>query len=183
LPGATNRRPHTPWHQTNLRSLETTPPHSLTYSLLLLPLLSLCFASFARTTLVCRDACFSEEHTMAATIPALGCSNHSRPDLQRYIPRPAAPGFPLTCVLADSLAAGAKTALDGMLSFYQGQEPGQIPGIFNQAQGYYWWIAGAAWNVSPDLQSTVNTTGSDAVLVAHKRYQLQQPGNGRDDVN
>jgi len=90
---------------------------------------------------------------MAATIPALGCSNHSRPDLQRYIPQPAAPGFPLTCVLADSLAAGAKTALDGMLSFYQGQEPGQIPGIFNQAQGYYWWIAGAAWNVSPDLHA------------------------------
>jgi len=51
------------------------------------------------------------------------------------------------------LAAGAKTALDGMLSFYQGQEPGQIPGIFNQAQGYYWWIAGAAWNVSPDLHA------------------------------
>jgi len=51
--------------------------------------------------------------------------------------------------LADSLSAGAKTAIEGMLSFYQGGDPGGIPGIFNEAQGYYWWIAGAAWNVEP----------------------------------
>jgi len=51
-----------------------------------------------------------------------------------------------------SLAAGSKTAIEGMLSFYHGDEKGGIPGIFNQAEGYYWWIAGAAWNV-PSLDS------------------------------
>jgi hypothetical protein len=34
-----------------------------------------------------------------------------------------------------------------MLTFYHGDEKGGIPGIFNQDEGYFWWIAGAAWNV------------------------------------
>jgi len=57
--------------------------------------------------------------------------------------------LPWSGLISDSLAAGSKTALQGMLSFYHGNEPGGIPGIFNQADGYYWWIAGAAWNVCP----------------------------------
>jgi hypothetical protein len=43
-----------------------------------------------------------------------------------------------------------------MLSFYHGEEKGGIPGIFNQADGYYWWIAGAAWNVSLTSLKYVN---------------------------
>jgi hypothetical protein len=72
--------------------------------------------------------------------------------------------------LAASLAAGAKTALEGMLSFYHGEETGGIPGIFNQADGYYWWIAGAAWNVF--TFSKLLTIGCNAILVAHQRYNL-----------
>jgi hypothetical protein len=53
---------------------------------------------------------------------------------------------PLT-VLA-SLTAGAQVAIDGMLSFYVGNQSGGIPGIFPQSEGYFWWMAGAAWNVS-----------------------------------
>ena len=46
-----------------------------------------------------------------------------------------------------SIAAAAKTAAQGMLTFYTGDQPGQIPGIFPQSENYYWWEAGAAWNV------------------------------------
>jgi len=34
-----------------------------------------------------------------------------------------------------------------MLSYYGGDQPGGTPGIFNEIEGYYWWMAGAAWNV------------------------------------
>jgi mannan endo-1,6-alpha-mannosidase len=33
-----------------------------------------------------------------------------------------------------------------MLTYYGGNVPGGTPGIFNQVQSYYWWMAGAAWN-------------------------------------
>jgi hypothetical protein len=36
-----------------------------------------------------------------------------------------------------------------MISYYGGDAPGATPGVFNQEAGYYWWMAGAAWNVSP----------------------------------
>jgi len=50
------------------------------------------------------------------------------------------------CFVA-SLTAAAKTTIEGMLAYYGGSEPGQTPGVFNEIQGYYWWMAGAAWNV------------------------------------
>ena len=55
-----------------------------------------------------------------------------------------------------SYAAAAKTAAQGMLTFYNGDQPGQIPGIFPQSEGYYWWEAGAAWNVCAYFESTVS---------------------------
>ena len=48
-----------------------------------------------------------------------------------------------------SLAAASKTTIEGMLSYYGGGKPGGTPGIFNEIEGYYWWMAGAAWNVPP----------------------------------
>jgi hypothetical protein len=50
-------------------------------------------------------------------------------------------------VFLDSLAAAAKITIEGMLSYYGGQSPDGTPGIFNQIETYYWWMAGAAWNV------------------------------------
>jgi Glycosyl hydrolase family 76 len=48
---------------------------------------------------------------------------------------------------AASLAQGSKIAIDGMLTYYAGDVKGATPGIFNEVQNYYWWMAGAAWNV------------------------------------
>ena len=56
----------------------------------------------------------------------------------------------------DSLAAAAKITITGMLSYYGGDQRGQVPGIFNEIEGYYWWMAGAAWNVPIPTQ-----TGTD----------------------
>jgi hypothetical protein len=58
----------------------------------------------------------------------------------------------LNHAFVDSLAAAAKITIDGMLSYYGGDQRGQIPGIFNQIEGYYWWMAGAAWNVLFPIQ-------------------------------
>jgi hypothetical protein len=51
------------------------------------------------------------------------------------------------CV-SDSLAAASKAMIEGMLSYYGIETPGATPGIFNSIQNYYWWMAGAAWNVN-----------------------------------
>lgn len=51
--------------------------------------------------------------------------------------------------VVESLQSASVITIEGMLSYYGGNEPGQTPGIFNQIEGYYWWMAGAAWNVYP----------------------------------
>lgn len=43
----------------------------------------------------------------------------------------------------DSAKAAAKTIAKDMMSFYKGNEPGQIPGTL--LKPYYWWQAGAMW--------------------------------------
>jgi len=60
-----------------------------------------------------------------------------------------------------------------MLSYYGGNQPGQTPGVFNQIQGYYWWMAGAAWNVLP-LHISPYSLGDNTILVAHRRRLLQR---------
>jgi hypothetical protein len=58
-----------------------------------------------------------------------------------------------------------------MLSFYDGDQPGKIPGIFPLSEGYYWWMGGAAWDV--DACQIKLTLGVNALLVAYKRLYLQ----------
>lgn len=57
--------------------------------------------------------------------------------------------------------------IEGMLAYYGINTPGAIPGIFNSVQSYYWWMAGAAWNVSPTGLGGELIVGDDAVLVAN----------------
>src|SRR5271170_2013415 len=82
---------------------------------------------------------------MATTVTALRLCDHSRSNLSMYTPRP--PTLPRLILCVASLTSASKITIEGMLSYYGGQQVGQTPGIFNQIQGYYWWMAGAAWNV------------------------------------
>lgn len=52
----------------------------------------------------------------------------------------------------DSVKAAAKQAAESVLSMYAGNQPGQVPGIFLPVDVYYWWLGGAAWNVSSRKQ-------------------------------
>ena len=48
-----------------------------------------------------------------------------------------------------SLIAASRVAIENLLSFYTGNQPGGTPGIFDIAN-WYWWMGGAAWNVTPE---------------------------------
>jgi len=48
-----------------------------------------------------------------------------------------------------SLIAASRVAIENLLSFYTGNQPGGTPGIFDIAN-WYWWMGGAAWNVLPE---------------------------------
>lgn len=49
---------------------------------------------------------------------------------------------------AESIKAAAKTAAEGMLEYYSGDEPGDVPG--NLPDPYYWWECGAMLNALID---------------------------------
>lgn len=50
----------------------------------------------------------------------------------------------LVDLVIDSIKAAAKTVASGVLSTYKGDQPGQIPGIFDTP--YYWGSAGQVWD-------------------------------------
>ncbi|KAF2160115.1 glycoside hydrolase family 76 protein [Zasmidium cellare ATCC 36951] len=67
----------------------------------------------------------------------------------------------------DSIKSAARTAADGMLSFYHGNETGGIPGLLGDP--YYWWEAGAMFGALIDYwyytgDSTYNDITSQALL-------------------
>lgn len=87
----------------------------------------------------------------------------------------AAPAWgALTADLSDaaSIKAAARTALDDLLTFYHGDEPGQIPGILPgppPAGPYYWWQGGAMWGTLVDYwhytgDTTYNNITTQALL-------------------
>lgn len=47
-------------------------------------------------------------------------------------------------LVIDSIKAAAKTVANGVLSTYNGDQPGEIPGIYGSP--YYWWSAGQVWD-------------------------------------
>jgi len=48
----------------------------------------------------------------------------------------------------DSIKAGAQTVAKGLLSFYTGDQPGQVPGLLPAP--YYWWESGAMFGALVD---------------------------------
>ena len=64
-------------------------------------------------------------------------------------------------MVLDSVKAAAKDAAESVLSMYAGNQPGNVPGIFLPVDVYYWWLGGAAWNVS----SPPKTCSTDLLLI------------------
>ncbi|KAE8446299.1 hypothetical protein EG329_012385 [Mollisiaceae sp. DMI_Dod_QoI] len=66
---------------------------------------------------------------------------------------------------SDSIKAGARTAADGMMSYYTGNLSGQIPGLLPGP--YYWWEAGGMWGALVDYYHyTGDTTYNDVTMQA-----------------
>lgn len=75
----------------------------------------------------------------------------------------------------DSVNSGLKLIAKGLMDYYNGNDSGQVPGMF--ANPYYWWEAGAAWNSMLDYWFyTGDTTYNDIV----KTSLLFQIGNDWD---
>jgi mannan endo-1,6-alpha-mannosidase len=90
---------------------------------------------------------------------------------------------------AGSIKAAARTAADGMMSFYYGNDTNGIPGLFGDP--YYWWEAGAAFGALIDYwyytgDSSYNEVTTQAMLFQVGPYENYEPPNqtkslGNDD--
>ena len=62
-----------------------------------------------------------------------------------------------------------------MLSYYNGSDPGQVPGLFGLHN--YWWLAGAVWGSLIDYW---NYTGDTQYVSLVQQALLFQVGPGND---
>ena len=62
-----------------------------------------------------------------------------------------------------------------MLSYYNGTEPGQVPGLFGRS--YYWWESGAVWGSLIDYW---NYTGDAHYVSLVQQALLAQVGPDKD---
>lgn len=76
---------------------------------------------------------------------------------------------------ADSIKQTAKTVADGLVSYYTGNQPGQIPG--NLPDPYYWWEAGGMFGVLIDYWYF---TGDSAYNDIITQAMLHQVGPNND---
>ncbi|KAJ0118825.1 glycoside hydrolase family 76 protein [Diaporthe amygdali] len=71
---------------------------------------------------------------------------------------------------ADSIKSAAKAIAENLMSYYKGDQPGQIPGILPgppPGGDYYWWQGGALWGAMIDYwRQTGDTTWNDAIQQA-----------------
>jgi len=75
----------------------------------------------------------------------------------------------------DSIKAAARTAAEGMMRYYTGDRPGDIPG--NLPQPYYWWEAGAMFGAMIDYYYF---TGDDHWNNVTMQAMLHQTGPDND---
>lgn len=75
----------------------------------------------------------------------------------------------------DSIKAAAKTAAEGMMQYYTGDQPGNIPG--NLPDPYYWWEAGAMFGAMIDYYYF---TGDDQWNNVTMQAMLHQTGPDSD---
>ncbi|KAI0802688.1 putative glycosyl hydrolase [Xylaria sp. FL0064] len=83
----------------------------------------------------------------------------------------------------DSIKKGAAQVAEDMLSYYHGDEPGQIPGILPgppPGGDYYWWEGGAMWGALLDYW---HWTGDSTFNNLTYQGMLFQAGPNRDFVN
>ena len=83
-------------------------------------------------------------------------------------------------VLVDSIKAAARNAAHGMVSFYNGNETGQIPGLLPGP--YYWWEAGAMFGILIEYwyltgDDTYNDLVTQAMLFQVGPYNDYMPPN------
>lgn len=76
---------------------------------------------------------------------------------------------------ADSIKQAAKTVAKGMMTYYTGNRPGDVPG--NLPQPYYWWEAGAMFG---ELIEYWYLTGDDQYNDIVTQGLLHQVGEDRD---
>ncbi|KAF2432394.1 mannan endo-1,6-alpha-mannosidase [Tothia fuscella] len=70
--------------------------------------------------------------------------------------------FPLLSSIIDSVKSAARTVAKGLLSSYNGDKPGETPGLFGSP--YYWWSDGAIWDAMVDYwYLTGDSTYNDVV--------------------
>ncbi|KAI0973912.1 putative glycosyl hydrolase [Xylaria arbuscula] len=83
----------------------------------------------------------------------------------------------------DSIKQGALAVAQDMLSYYVGDEPGQVPGILPGPPPngeYYWWEGGAMWGALLDYW---HWTGDDQFNNVTYQGLLFQAGPNKDFVN
>lgn len=72
----------------------------------------------------------------------------------------------------DSLSSAARIAANDMLTFYNGNQPGGTPGVFD-IPGWFWWMGGTGWEVHPIyLLDKLTKTGFNSILVADRRHAI-----------
>ncbi|PSR80976.1 glycoside hydrolase, partial [Coniella lustricola] len=96
---------------------------------------------------------------------------------------------------SDSVKTAAKAVASNLMSYYKGNEPGQIPGILPgppPTGDYYWWEGGALWGTMVDYwhwtgdTTWANETQSSLLFQAGPPSNSYQPSNwtlslGNDD--
>lgn len=81
----------------------------------------------------------------------------------------------ITDVAAASIKNASKIVAKEILNYYNGSDPGQIPGIFPES--YYWWVSGAVWGSLIDYW---NYTGDAQYVGLVQQALLGQIGPGKD---
>lgn len=72
---------------------------------------------------------------------------------------------------ADSVRAAAALVAEDLMSFYHGNETGQIPGILPE-EDYYWWTGGVLWNAMLDYRNRTGETKYDSVISQGLQWQI-----------
>jgi hypothetical protein len=82
---------------------------------------------------------------------------------------------PTTNIPTDSAKAAAKIMAKDMMSFYKGNEPGQIPGTL--LKPYYWWQAGAMWGELVEYWAMTGDTQYNSLVSNSLLFQVGDDRN------
>jgi mannan endo-1,6-alpha-mannosidase len=86
----------------------------------------------------------------------------------------------ITHRFAASIKDAAKLIAKNLLSYYKGDQPGQIPGILPGPPPigpYYWWLAGAMWGTMVDYWHYTNDTTYNNMTESSMVFQAGAPAN------